>query len=478
MKITDLTAAERRIWRAFPRGERVKFRDTDERAVRAEVIQSLLLGNVSEDGKIAALRLEGAHISGRLNLAYAIIDQPISLRACRFEYPPTFYGAQVRQLNLSRSYLPELDAPTIRVAGVLRITGCRIPGPVKLGGAKISGALFADRANLGDEHSSDQGQNAVLQLNHATIGDDLSAEGLVTHGQVRLVGATISGAVNFEKASLSNPGHTALKAENLTVGSNLVAKSIQVDGRVNLRGSKIPGKLDLDYARLSNPGGVAFRASSCTVGELWLREAMPIVGEVNLRRSQFSLISVAPEIWPDRVKLNGLSYGAIIPPLPASRRLELLEREHDYVPHAYEQLTAAYRRIGDDAAARAVQLAKQRRHRKTLSWYAKVWGYMQDATVGYGFRPTRAMAWLLALMLFGTVVYGFHHPSPVEPVKGPDFNSAVYTLDLLLPIIDFGQEKAFTPHGPYQWLAYLLIAAGWILATTVVAGITRIVSRQ
>jgi hypothetical protein len=88
------------------------------------------------------------------------------------------------------------------------------------------------------------------------------------------------------------------------------------------------------------------------------------------------------------------------------------------------------------------------------------------------------MAWLLALLLLGTVVYGLHHPSPVEPGKAPDFHAAVYTLDLLLPIIDFGQDKAFTPQGAYQWLSYLLIAAGWLLATTVVAGITRAVSRQ
>jgi hypothetical protein len=125
-----------------------------------------------------------------------------------------------------------------------------------------------------------------------------------------------------------------------------------------------------------------------------------------------------------------------------------------------------------------VQLARQRRHRATWSWSAKLWGHVQDATVGYGYRPTRAMAWLLALLLAGTVIYGLHHPHPVEPGKTPDFNAFVYTLDLLLPIIDFGQEKAFNSHGAYQWFAYLLIAAGWILATTVVAGITRAVNRQ
>jgi hypothetical protein len=221
------------------------------------------------------------------------------------------------------------------------------------------------------------------------------------------------------------------------------------------------------------------RASSCTIGELWLGDAAPVAGSVNLRGSQIGLIHAAPEVWPSHVNLDGLTYTSLNPRLPARRRLDVLERDGDgYVPHAYEQLAASYRRVGDDAQARAVQLARQRRHRTTLAWYAKLWGHVQDATVGYGYRPTRAMTWLLGLLLLGTVVYGLHHPHAVEPGRAPDFNALVYTLDLLLPIIDFGQEKAFTPHGACQWLAYLLIAAGWILATTVVAGITRALSRQ
>jgi hypothetical protein len=102
-------------------------------------------------------------------------------------------------------------------------------------------------------------------------------------------------------------------------------------------------------------------------------------------------------------------------------------------------------------AARTVSLAKHRRQRATLPWYGKIWGHLQDITVGYGFRPMRAAAWLLTLLSFGT---------------------------MLLPVIDFGQEHAYQPIGPWQWLGYALIAAGWILATTIAAGITRTITRQ
>jgi hypothetical protein len=60
----------------------------------------------------------------------------------------------------------------------------------------------------------------------------------------------------------------------------------------------------------------------------------------------------------------------------------------------------------------------------------------------------------------------------------PDFNPLVYTLDLLLPIVDFGQEHAFNPHGLQAWVAYGFIATGWVLATTIAAGATRVLRRE
>jgi hypothetical protein len=179
------------------------------------------------------------------------------------------------------------------------------------------------------------------------------------------------------------------------------------------------------------------------------------------------------------VLLSDLTYTVLIPRLPAEQRLPMLERDLDgYDPHSYEQLTASYRRVGDDHAARLVQLAKQRRLRTTRAWYGRLWGYVQDATVGYGFRPLRAAVWLLSLLAIGTVAYGLHHPRPLKASESPEFDPVFYTLDLLLPVISFGQEGAFAPHGWYQTLSYALVVAGWILATTVFTGVTRNVSRQ
>ncbi|UNZ16357.1 membrane-associated oxidoreductase [Streptomyces sp. 891-h] len=486
MEITELTEPERRVWEAFPRGEPVDLSAADERTVRARVLRSLLLTAPDENGEIPALRLRGARVTGELNVHSGHVSCPVSLRDCDFDETVVLYGAEFRQLTLGGCRMPGLWATTLRVDGALRLNDCRVTGAVALSGARIAGALFLDRAEVGvpAEAAGDDGTQPAerpespLKLDHATVGEDLRATRLTVHGRARLDGVTVTGLVRLDDARLLQPGGTALQAETLTVGTDLHAMRLWAEGRVNLRGATVPGQLNLSYARLSNPGGVALRASSCTAGEFWLREARPVEGVVNLRRGRFELLHISPEVWPAAVQLDGLMYTTLVPARPAAERLEVLTRDADgYIPFAYEQLTAAYRHIGDDAAARTVQLAKQRRHRTTLALHGRLWGYLQDVTVGYGFRPMRAAGWLAGLLLVGAVTYGLRPPRPLKADEAPGFNAFAYALDLLLPIIDFGQEKAYAPQGGYQWLAYLLIVAGWVLATTFVTGVNRAVSR-
>ena len=45
------------------------------------------------------------------------------------------------------------------------------------------------------------------------------------------------------------------------------------------------------------------------------------------------------------------------------------------------------------------------------------------------------------------------------------------------PVVNLGQKYAFNPGDAEQWLSYILIAAGWTLATTVAAGAARFLRR-
>ncbi|WP_411106440.1 membrane-associated oxidoreductase [Streptomyces sp. cmx-4-9] len=491
MEINELTPAERRVWEAFPRGDGVDFRahpeDSSvdgadwgpERTLRAEVLRALLLGACpAEEGRVAGLKIKGARIVGKLDLRYAVVDHPIRLRDCWFERKPLMYGAQLRALVLGYSTLPGLTAATLRVDVVLRLSCCRITGPVRLAGARIAGGIFLQGAVIGPA-TGEEADEPPLQLNHVEVGTDIIANDLTVHGQLRLNGATVGGQISLDRARLLNPGAIALHAETLAVGTDLRADRLEARGTVNLTGVRIPGQVYFGRASFANPGGVALRASSCVVGEMWLRRCEPVQGTVSLRRSQFDLLHVEPRTWPDQIRVDGLTYRVLAPHLTAQERLPALEREESgYLPYAYEQLATAYRTVGDEAAARTVQLAKLRRHRRTLPRPARLWGLLQDLTVGYGYRPLRAAGWLLALLLTGALAYGTDPPRALKAGEAPDFNAVFYTIDLMLPIIGFGQEAAYAPSGWHQWLSYLLIVTGWVLATTTAAGVSRSLQRQ
>ena len=102
-------------------------------------------------------------------------------------------------------------------------------------------------------------------------------------------------------------------------------------------------------------------------------------------------------------------------------------------------------------------------------------GRILDATVGYGYRPWLAAIWLALLLTAGTVTFAINRPHPLPGGPVPPFNPFTFTLDLLIPIGAFGLRDAYAATGAAQWLTYALIAAGWILATAVIAGVTRAV---
>jgi hypothetical protein len=83
-----------------------------------------------------------------------------------------------------------------------------------------------------------------------------------------------------------------------------------------------------------------------------------------------------------------------------------------------------------------------------------------------------------ALLIIGTTAFATHNPASLDRGQPPEFNPLLYMPDLLQPTAGFGQEDAFNPRGWEHWLAAGLIVAGWILATTIAADVTRMLSQQ
>jgi hypothetical protein len=108
-------------------------------------------------------------------------------------------------------------------------------------------------------------------------------------------------------------------------------------------------------------------------------------------------------------------------------------------------------------------------------WQGRWWGWLQDALVGYGYVPGRALALLAAALAAGWAFFSAYHPPPVNPAVHPSFNAAIYTMNLLIPAPSLGQASDWNPQGTGLAMAAGLRVLGWLLAITVIAAITRAV---
>ncbi|MFE5239690.1 MULTISPECIES: hypothetical protein [unclassified Streptomyces] len=487
---------------------------------RARIEGEVMLGGalLGEAGDGLALGGDGMTVGGGLDCGEGFVaDGQVLLRGARIEGPVSLEGATVRcpgadALILDRAVVNDrILAPGLTVIGRFRMFNATIAGSIQLSGSRLSnpggmalgagglsvrGAVWCSDSFAAEGEvrliGAEMGANltldgavlgnpggSALTLDRATVTDVHATGMTVDGGHVTLVGAQIRGRLDLRRTRLGTDGEdVALDAEAATVGDSILCQDMRSAAAVRLCGAVVAGSVLFTGARLAARDHLVLDLRLIRAVELLLSPAEPIRGMVNLEHAQLGVLGDDPERWPAELGLDGLTYEALKPELPATSRLRWLARDPSGPrPQPYEQLAALYVRAGDQAEARRVLYAKERRQRRGRPPLSRTWGALQDVTVGYGYRPWRAALWLLLLHGIGSVAYAVSPPPPLKPDETPHFNAVAYATDLLLPLVDLGQERAFNPAGCAQWLSYLLIAGGWILATTVAAGVARALSR-
>ncbi len=484
LTLDELTPAEKALWQAFPTGAQVDLREAPQRSVRAEVIAALLRGAQEVPaGSAPAVMLTGAQVTGQLRMSHATVTVPLWLEECELEQVPDFEESVTRSLAFVRCTLPGFVGKLMRVDGQLRFTEATVDGRISLIRATITGELLLRGAKLrnpGGWALFAGGMTVESAVFATPYTDRASAGPLQVEGGIRLVGARLMGGFFLDGVRISNPGGVAIQADNMTVfGRMLCGKGFHADGDVQLPRARVEGELSFEGAELTSPG-IALSLRNAVVDDLNLRTASPVTGLVDLSHARCALLRDAPATWPERIALDGLVYEAIDSRpayLAVKDRLRWLAREEEgFRPQPYEQLAALYRRLGSDAAARHVLLAKQRVQARDRPLHRRIAGRLLDLTVGYGYRPWRAAVWLAVMLAIGTAAFSLWPPTPDGSPR--HFDALIYTMDLLLPISAFELRAHFAPVGATRWLAYGLTAAGWLLATALIAGITRALRRD
>ncbi|HEU5473094.1 MAG TPA: hypothetical protein VFV67_20805 [Actinophytocola sp.] len=390
---------------------------------------ALVADGVEVGGDVEARGRAGLHAYGQVRLADAIVHGSVSLSTVRVHGPA----------------VDALFADRLRVGGTLFLRRVRISGSVRLQNAHIGSSLDCSGARLRKPRLRPNGSvKPSLDARAATIGKDLlCGGGFRAAGGVRVRSVEVGKLATFAGARLggrTGPGHpvpaVALSAYGLTAAELVLTfpSGRPPRGRVVLTRARVVSIVD----------GSGLYAST---------------GGVDLEDFGYTAIAAAPEV-DVRTRLGWLR--AVQP---------------DFAPGAYEQLAGTYRAGGDEERARQVQIERQRRRFAELPWPGRMWGRLQEWTVGYGYRPWLAIVWLAVFWLLGTIWFTFHEAQRLDPGTQPVWNPALLATDLVLPIVDLGQDKQWQLTGASQWISAVLIAAGWVLATTAAAGATRVLRR-
>ena len=535
-----LTTAEWAMWQAFRNGTSQDLRVGDlavddpngthpwgpGRTVRARIISLLLLhGPPPLLGRVAALHLSGALITGRLDLAGGTVHPYFELRHCRFEEEVLLSECRMNTGRLIGCRIPRIEAARASTDGDLHLPRCSVPGGIRLTDATIGTDLMLNEVTV-------QGgrRGRAIAADGLTVGQDLQASLLLVNGEVSLRGARIGGSLFMYGCELRNRrGPYALHAPQMQVarfahfaafgpsGARHMLNStpptgtrypltgranaprvasppdptdpldpplqhFHCTGGVKLDDGKFGDSLVLDRARLRLDRGQELSLRRVQTPELCFTPERINHGRVVLSGATVGNLVDRADSWPEHQGLwmAGFTYEHLIPlgPFPLEERLRwVATATPEYSAEPYEQLATVLRNSGEDAEARRVLLAKHRRRRETLPLAGKLWGYLQDWTVAYGYKPGLAAVWMAVLWASGALYFGHNRPEARND-EGPHWDAALYSLDLLLPVVNLGHDAAWRPEGHFQWVAALLVLAGWILATTVAAGTTRLLRRQ
>jgi hypothetical protein len=515
-----------------------------DRSVRGEVIAALLLGACpAATGSVAAVRISGARITGGLRFDHGVVSSLLLLQGCRFEGPVDFDDAVTQSIDLSGSRLTTLNAYGAQVRGTLDLKDTVVTGSgsaVHADGIRIEGNLFANRAVvigsfclinaqvsgqvtfIGSRLINPAPGSPSLNAGGLRVGRSLLAQGLTAAGEVRLPGAHVGSSLLLSGATLDGLGGTALHCDALTVaseaafhrhGTGEAAKCFTAIGSVHLRGARFGDDLDLRGARLvPTPGAPALQAEQASVeGSLRLTAGFATRGEIRLTGvrvtghlelngmdSPDALLTLYAatvqggvrddrDSWPNRLHLDGFTYGPFAQYRSAEERLPLINRQvrsadngrtGAYRAQPYEQLASYYRSLGNDGEARTVLLAKQRALNAQLPWWRAIPGRLLDLLVGYGYRPLRAIGWAVGLLVASSAYFSTVRPQHISTEDTSDFNPVLYAADHLIPVIRFGESDVWQYHGVAAVVTVVLTVLGWTLGIAIAAAATRTLTRN
>ncbi|MCH9019583.1 MAG: hypothetical protein IIA73_04375 [Proteobacteria bacterium] len=393
-----------------------------------------------------------------------------------------------------------LRADGARIGGEFLLRNVVAKGVVRLLGAEVGGNLDCNGAKF-----DNPGGNALSADGARIRGDVLLRNGFVAKGVVRLPGAVVGGDLACARGKFENPHGDALVANRARVrGTIFLRNGFVAEGAVRLLGAEVGGDIECTNGKFHDPEGDALDLGGAQVaGALHLHDfSERIAGRVSLRSAAVGELADDANSWPEpgELALDGFTYNHLAGKAPrsAEQRLKWIARQSrdEFSTQPYEQLAKVLRRMGLEHEARRVAIAKQQALRARFPLWRLPWSLFLDVTIGYGYRPWRAVLWLIGLWVIGwAYLHGIDFSGAVcatkvspycgsTPTGYPELVPTRYALDMLLPFLDLSQQIYWEPDptshlgaklGRLQWL---YTGLGWLFSILAAVGFSGILRKD
>ena len=435
-----------------------------ERTIRAKIIAWLLSDErASKLVHPSGIGVAAARIAGKLDLSYLTISAPLTLIECSIPDGVDMSYGQLSSIDLRRSWTGPIVGDQSIVHGDVSMRGGRYDD-VSLFRTEIDGNLDCSSGHF-------TGNNPLAAVDATIKGDALFHEGFETSGMLDFRLTKVEQSLSFNNARFTGKADNGLNAERALISRAIYWVDIITTPRT---------QLDLNNAR---------------AGSLWDDQ----------------------KSWPapGNLFINGFVYGDFSGgPTDGIRRLEWLRLQPVALqaqPQPYRQLAQVLRENGSQEGAIRAEIARE----NALSEYGgmslgnRIWRFALRITIGYGYRPLRALWWILLFVLLGTALFRWGYRArliaPTEegayeafiqggtpPRHYPPFNSFIYSLENFLPVVDLHQGAYWRPnphHVPaagsarlkwgdetvpaklLRFYLWLHILAGWTITPLLFAGL-------
>jgi hypothetical protein len=407
----------------------------------------LLAGTTGVEVQAYGIHIYNARVVGPFSVVNREILYEVSLSNCVFEDEVYLRGASFgKGLNLDGSIFNKLvDFRFLATGSSLSVNRSVFNGSADFYRMRISNNLEADST----------------QFNETRKGADL--EGVTTGGYLILDHAIFNGPARFYRVNVEDN----LQADDARFKKSdkpIIFQNMRIGGHALFRRSVFEGPVSFS----STAVGGTFETGTTEAGAHFKEKAdfsNLTADSVGFHKTEFS----------GSLLVGGMEYRRISTGFPDD--LLIMLSRSDYNSSAYTELEQYCNRIGNLEKADEVYIQRRRRERSNLSLAPKFGNLLLDCLVGYGRRPWRTLIWTV-LIVSGAAALVFKQ-GDMEPKDKKDesrrYSSFLYSLDLLLPIVDLQTASVWRPKAESKFARRYLpihVIAGWILGTILAGALT------